>query len=188
MNKKLKILLVVSLLLNGLLAGVLLGKSSPFPMRSHHSPPKFDMSDMPPFLQHKLDAAMQASFERDKDLRQQIDDKRQEIANIIKAEPFDAPTFKTKNEELFTLMGQSGRSMASTLAQVVEDTPPEQRADIARMVLKGPGAGAPGRLRKPPHRFEEPGHKADERSYMPPAEFDETHQKDLDEEPLPDHP
>lgn len=191
MNKKLKILLVVSLLLNGLLAGLLLGKSSPFPIRPHDGPPKFDMADMPPPLQHKLDAAMKASFERDKDLRKQIDDKRQEIAGIMKTEPFDAATFKARNEELFTLLGQAGRSMAAAVSEVAEDTPPEQRADIARMLLKGPGAGAPGALRQHPrhpdrHGRPGQGNTGEGPSYMPPAEYDNA--PNADDESLPDHP
>lgn len=194
MNKKLKILLVVSLLLNGLLAGLLLGKSSPFPMRPNGGPPKFDMADMPPSLQHKLDAAMNASFERDKDLRKQIEDKRQEIADIMKAAPFDTATFKTKNDELFTLLGQAGRNMAAAVSEVAEDAPPEQRADIARMLLKGPGAGAPDALRQQPRHPDRHGHPRPENtgegpSYMPPAEYEASPSQDnADDAPSPDHP
>lgn len=153
---------------------------------------------MPPPLQRKLDTAMQAAFERDKDLRKQIDDKRQEIAGIMKAEPFDAATFKTKNEELFTLLGQAGRSMAAAVSEVAEDAPPEQRADIARMLLKGPGAGAPGALRhdrgqpRNSERHGGPGPKDTGNrpsSYMPPAEYEEAPSQDnADDELLPDHP
>lgn len=135
MSKNTKLLLIFSLFVNFLLAGIVVGEFSHGPQH-----PFFSQNDenIPPELREKLDRRMDEAFKKTQSLRDKIDQTRKEAVNILQQDSFDEKAFELKVDDLFVLMGRMGRTMTDSVKDIARDAPPEDRASIARMLMRGP--------------------------------------------------
>lgn len=138
-------LLLVSLVVNGLLAGFLVGDLYHGQKQSHFppGPPRMMLDDraqsLPPELRARIDGAMEKSFANKKDLHEATMKRREEAVAILKKEKFDEVAFRKKMDELFGLMGQMGGHVTNAIVGLAQDVTPQERAQIAEILIRRPG-------------------------------------------------
>ena len=144
MNTKLKFAFLASLLVNVFLVGILLGELP------HH----FDegvsreermekaIGKLPESLQARFREKMERMREGSEQLRDQIQEAREEAIRILIAEPFDGTTYDRQVNKIHELYGQRSQRMAEIVKEVAKDLSPEQRQVLAD-VLKRPPSSSP---------------------------------------------
>ncbi len=129
MNNKLKILLVVSLLLNMFLGGVMVGQSSHFKR---------------PHLGHM----MVQSFMKDHDGARRILHKERNAAlEMLRAPEFDSHAFEAQIDKISRIQGDMYRDFVCSMAEKVRAMPPEEREVFIKKL---------GRCDFPPHGEKRP--------------------------------
>jgi uncharacterized membrane protein len=138
MSKKLKIVVLASIILNVLLIGVVLGhlprrldadssreeriekalKKLPDPARSR--------------LREKIDR-LRATAEPTRD---QIREARSEVIRILVAEPFDEAAYDTEVNRMSELRAQMSQKMAKSFKDLVKELPPDERRVLAEMLQR----------------------------------------------------
>lgn len=157
MSNKLHLILVSSLVLNGLLGGYAVGTATHSfrghpPMGDMQRPPMFEREAerLPGALRDKMGAAMKAEFDKSKEIREKIDQTRKEIGEILSAQTFDEKAYDEKSNQLFGLINQIGNNMADTIKGVARDASVEDRKALAEMLKHGPFGAEPNKHGRPP--------------------------------------
>jgi uncharacterized membrane protein len=144
MNAKLKFAFLASLLVNVFLIGVLLGE---LPRRFEEGVSREDRMEkeiekLPEPLRAQFRGKMERMREGSEQLRNQIQEAREEALRILIAEPFDGTAYDRQVSKIHDLYGQRAKRMAELVKEVAKDLPPEQRQVLAE-VLKRPPPSPP---------------------------------------------
>jgi uncharacterized membrane protein len=144
MNAKLKFAFLASLLVNVFLIGVLLGE---LPRRFEEGVSREDRMEkeiekLPEPLRVRFRGEMERMREGSEQLRNQIQEAREEALRILIAEPFDGTAYDRQVSKIHDLYGQRAKRMAELVKEVAKDLPPEQRQLLAE-VLKRPPPSPP---------------------------------------------
>ena len=144
MNAKLKFAFLASLLVNVFLLGVLLGE---LPRRfdegvSREERMEKAIEKLPEPLRARFRGKLERMREGSEQLRDQIQEAREEALRILIAEPFDGTAYDRQVSKIHELYGQRAKRMAELVKEVAKDLPPEQRQLLAE-VLKRPPPSPP---------------------------------------------
>lgn len=145
--KKIKLLIVVSLLLNMILGGMLLGMS----MREHDRSPVAAMkvwgsNELPEEKRASFNAMMQTLENDTQGIRQQVQETRKEMYRLLSAEPYDKRAYLAAVAKFQRLMKSQMQHFTQAIANYAGELTPEERASLATMLERRP----PGRWNKHP--------------------------------------
>lgn len=128
MNKPIKIIFTLSLLLNLALVGVLVGCQW---KRHDHKMPFSEASE-------STRAQFKAAFEGNRaNMRADIDairTSRATLESIITAEPFDRSAYNAEIQNVLNVRDRMGERRATILGDVLEKLPADERAQIAKKI------------------------------------------------------
>ena len=114
MSRFLKIFITVSVLLNLLMAGVIIGDAGRYVMKSHVHRTLQEMAAMLPEDKREHFEDVMGRAEQDTgELRQQLSDARKKATNLLKAEPFDKGAYLVEMQEVQQMRGQIMQRMAA---------------------------------------------------------------------------
>jgi uncharacterized membrane protein len=142
MSKPIKLAFIVSLVVNLLLLGVILGQ---VPRGLEATPPtraqrtEEALKKVPEPAQSRFRekfAQMRASTDP---LRQQIDEARTETLRVLSAEPFDEAAYDRQVAKIEELRGEMFKRMGKSFKQTAKELSPEERRMLAD-VLRRPAA------------------------------------------------
>jgi len=136
MSQPMKLFLAVSLLLNLLLGGVILGHASHRFMRDHRQHAAESVATLPAEKRQLFEAAMQRVEQESGDLHEQISDARKEAASLLKAEPFNKAGYLAQIQHIHELRGQMMMHTAEAVAELATRFTPEERAVLATMLAE----------------------------------------------------
>lgn len=139
MNKKLKGAFLVSLLINILLVGVLLGK---LPHRfeqgsSYQERMEKTLKELPEPVQARFREKMRENGEP---MREQIRAAREEAIRLLTTEPFDESAYDRQVNMINDLRVQRSKRMAGIVKEIAKDLPLEQRKVLAGMLRRPPAS------------------------------------------------
>lgn len=145
--KKIKLLIVVSLLLNMVLGGVILGMSVREYDRSPVAALKVWGTNELPEEKRASFNAMMTKLENDtQDVRQQVLDTRKEMYRQLSAEPYDKKAYMATVAKFQRLMKSQMQQFTQAVADYAGELTPEERTSLATMLERRP----PGRFSKNP--------------------------------------
>jgi uncharacterized membrane protein len=141
MTRKLRVAFLLSIIVNVLLAGVILGA---LPHRFYGSPSsreKFRMSidNLPEPARSRFREKIDEF--RDSPLRQQMTDARNEAIRLLVAVPFDEAAFDRQVGKINDLRVKMSERMAAGMKAIVKDLPAEQRNALAEILQRPPSRG-----------------------------------------------
>lgn len=138
--KKVKILIVVSLLLNMILAGALLGMCFREQDRSPVTVLKmWGKNELPDEKRQEFDAMMRDLEARSKNVREQVFEARQDMMQKLSAEPYNKGAYLASVTKFQRLMKAQMWQFANAVADYAKTLSPEERASLAKMLNKRPG-------------------------------------------------
>jgi uncharacterized membrane protein len=145
MNKGLKIFLAVSVLLNVLLIGILVGTlSHTFFWRMDKAKRTFHfMKELPPEKRDKVMEMVKDLKKESLETRRKIRKKRDEVIDVFSAPEFDPALFDRKVAELHALMGELTDEIADETKKIASDLSQEERKAVADIIRRGPGPPFP---------------------------------------------
>jgi uncharacterized membrane protein len=140
MNAKLKFAFLASLLVNVFLVGILLGE---LPHRfdeklSREERMEKAIEALPEPLRARFRGKLERMREGSEQLRNQIQEAREEAIRILIAEPFDGTAYDRQVNKIHELYGQRSQRMAEIVKEVAKDLPPEQRQVLAEVLKRPP--------------------------------------------------
>lgn len=138
MNNKIKIALTVSVILNFLLAGLLIGNVS---KTLFHDKDKYDhfkemTEKLPGDKQQMVMGRIKSMKEDHKVVKEEIHKTKKEIADILRAPEFDEEMYDKKILEMHNLYRGKARNMANTIKELARDLTPGEREVLAEMIEK----------------------------------------------------
>jgi len=140
MNKKLQFAFLVSLLVNVLLVGVLLGQLPERVDRGSSRGQRMEeaIAELPEPLQARFCEKMEPLREDRESLRNQIQEARDEAIRLLVTEPFDEAAYDRQVNKIHELRGLRAKRMAEVVKAVAKDSPLEQREMLAEMLKRPP--------------------------------------------------
>ena len=139
MSRFMKVFFALSVIVNLLLAGLVIGHMGRCFMEPHKH---FTMQEiamaLPDDTRHNFEEVMDRAEHDTGELRQQLIDARNKSATLLKAEPFDKSAYLQQMQEIHTLHGPIMEHMAAAVAQVAEQSTPHDRAILADMLRYAP--------------------------------------------------
>ncbi len=140
MNRKIKLLLIVSLLLNVLLAGMVTGHMMHRFAPSWGTPAEAVLSPEKQALVHSV---MHKAFEENKPLRDEIRQTQDAMGHILESEPFDEAAYDAQTKKLHTLHQLQSQHMAEAFKSLARQMNPSERAALADMLRHPPEHKSP---------------------------------------------
>jgi len=139
MSHFLKAFIAISVLLNLLLAGIVVGDVGRYFVgsRKHYTMQEIAMA-LPTDKRERFEDTMEHAEQDTGELRQQLSDKRKKAISLLKAEPFDKAAYLAQMQEIHQLHGQIMQRMVEAVAGLAEQSTPEERATIADMLRRPP--------------------------------------------------
>ncbi len=151
MNTSLKWVLTISLLLNMLLIGIVIGRWTrglPFPSRQMRPPHLgMDAVRLPSEKREKFEMALRALREKERELSPQIEKTRQELVSILEAPHFNEQAFMDKSKELDALFASGKDRMVRGTVELAREFTQKERRVLAEHLRRPPPppAGPPPR-------------------------------------------
>lgn len=138
MNKKIKLLLILSIILNFLFAGLLIGNASKNLVHDKDDKSHFlEITKKLPPEKQKLVMEKFDELKSDRDeTRKKIYETRMEIAQILKAPEFDQRLYDRKISKMHRLYRGKAKKLAKAIKELAVDFTPEERAVLAEMLEK----------------------------------------------------
>lgn len=137
--KKVKILIVVSLVLNMVLGGILLGMCVRDQDRSPVTALKmWGKNELPEEKRADFDAMMRDLENRSSDVRRQVFEARQDMMQKLSAEPYNKGAYLASVTRFQKLMKAQMWQFANAVADYAATISPEERASLAKMLNKRP--------------------------------------------------
>lgn len=138
--KKIKLLIVVSLLLNMILAGALVGMCFREQDRSPVTVLKmWGKNELSDEKRAQFDDMMQKLENETQDIRQKVQDARQDMMQKLSAEPYNKGAYLASVTTFQRLMKTQMWQFANAVADYAKTLSPEERASLAKMLNKRPG-------------------------------------------------
>jgi uncharacterized membrane protein len=138
MSKKVKILVVASVVLNVLLAGVIIGHVAQMNRWSAFRNDRALAAKLPPEKYNRFTEVMGGARAECKQIRRQIRETRKLTLGILMAPKFDEPSFQREVEKLRELRGQVSDRMAGATLQLAREFDPEERKLLGRYLERPP--------------------------------------------------
>jgi len=143
MSKTVKILFTLSIILNVLFAGVVIG------MYSHGFKMKVSMrqdleeviKEFPPDKQALVTESIESLREKTKATKKEIRVKRKEIVAILSAPDFDPALYDRKVAELHSLMDKLGNEFADTARDLALNLDQDERKALSGIIMNRRGGG-----------------------------------------------
>jgi uncharacterized membrane protein len=137
MNRKLRIALLVSIIVNLLLAGVILG-ALPHRFYSPRSRETFlsAVDKLPEPARTRFRNNLEAF--RKNPLRKQLTDARNEAIRLLAAEPFNEAAYDRAVEKVNELRLQMSRRASDDVKAIIKDLPVDQRKTVAEVLKRPP--------------------------------------------------
>jgi uncharacterized membrane protein len=145
MNRTLKTVFLVSLIVNVLLLGVLFG-ALPRSFGGRHSFRdrfKADIEKLPEPARTRLRESLEQSRKADKPALEEIGRAREDALRIVASDPFDEGAYDRQVGKIADLRRALFKHMSENFKAVVKDLPVEQRKAVAE-IFRRPPAGASG--------------------------------------------
>jgi uncharacterized membrane protein len=136
-----KILLVASLVLNLLLAGVILGNVSHHMGRKHFGFKQHEqklVAKLPPEKQRLFRDVMGRADSEREDIRRQIGETRERALSILIAPEFDERAFQVEVEKLQDLRGMIGQRLADATRELAKQFDSEERKVLGGYLKRPP--------------------------------------------------
>lgn len=145
MSKGLKIFLAVSVLLNVLLAGILIGAFSHTMLwRMEKGKRAFMFArSLPPAKRDMLLESMMKMKNESRETRKKIRKARDEVIDAFSAPEFDPERFDSSVAALHALMRELTDEIAGETKKIALELSPEERKQIADTMKRGPGPPFP---------------------------------------------
>ncbi len=151
MSKKLKALFIISILLNFLFIGILIGHFSK--RAAMREIVKADMTEtighLPEDKQELILSSMKKLRDETRGTKMKTDRARKELMAVLTAAEFDPEKFDKESVELHELFGVLTRDMASTVVELAVNLDREERKALAAFIEKAHRhrmhGGPPGR-------------------------------------------
>lgn len=139
MNKKAKILLVGSLILNVLLIGVLAGfLPQRFEASSRQQRLQNAIKALPEPVRTRFGEKMEQIGKDVEPIRNQIQAARTETIRILSTEPFDEAAYDREVNKINQLRVQIVQQMAAGVKEVAKALPSDQRGELAKVLTRPP--------------------------------------------------
>lgn len=140
MSRKLRIAFLLSIIINVLLAGVILGA---LPHRFYGAPHgrerfRMDIDKLPEPARSRFREKIDAF--RNSPLRRQMTDARNEAIRLLVAVPFDETAYDRQVNKINELRLQMSKQMSDDIKEIVKGLPAEQRNSIAQFLKRPPSA------------------------------------------------
>lgn len=150
MNKKLKIVLLVSLAVNLIMFGFLIGNAGKRhlhpenayekPIRDHESrdkgPLRRVISHLPDEQKATAKQEMKQLRKQNKETHEALRELRRELKSAVDTEPFDQEKFVESTKQIRQLKNRIERRHTQFIAKVLAQLPPEKRAKAMRQFFK----------------------------------------------------
>ena len=152
MSKWLKAVFVISIILNFLIVGIIIGH---FSKRAEHWGKMKEgvtrtIGELPEDKRRMIISAMRELRQETRGTKREVDELRRQIIETLTAESFDAEKFETQALELHELHGILSMEMTMTVAELAENLNQEERQALAHFIRemrkhRRPPGGPPGR-------------------------------------------
>jgi uncharacterized membrane protein len=145
MSKGLKIFIAVSVLLNVLLLGIVIGTfSHTFVGRMEKGKRALMfLKDLPPEKRDMVIETMKDMKKESRETRKKIKQKKNEVIDVFSAPEFDSKLFDRKVAEMHALMGEVTAGIADETKKIAAELNHEERKAIADIIRRGPGPPFP---------------------------------------------
>lgn len=143
MNRKLRTVFLVSLIVNVLLVGMLFG-ALPRSFGERHSFRdrfKADIEKLPEPARTRMRESVEQSRKTDKPALEEIGRAREDALKMVASDPFDEAAYDRQVEKIADLRRALFKRMSDNFKAVVKDLPVEQRKAVAD-IFKRPPPGA----------------------------------------------
>lgn len=140
MGNKLKLILFISIALNLLLVGLIIGYSTRgwVRHRDHYRPPPEVVQKLSPEKAEMFSKAMRSLHHKNRKTARKIRQVRHEVVEILTAPQFDAKAYQAKAEELHQLHGKMKGQLTETVMEVASQLDQADRQALAGFLAKGP--------------------------------------------------
>jgi uncharacterized membrane protein len=140
MNKKIKTAFLLSIIVNVLLLGVVLGGlprwfSEP---ASRQEQMERRIKELPEPAQTRFREKMEQIRKEVEPMRDQIREARRAAIGILTTEPFDEAAYDRQVEEIGELRVRMGKRMAEGIKEVAKELPQDQRMALAKVLDRPP--------------------------------------------------
>lgn len=167
MSKKIKILMTVSVILNLILAGWIVGQVMRPHGPWHHGPDKM-VQELPPQLRKEVEAVFEASHEKAKGVFEAMMAAKAELRGALSAETFDVQAYNNASRKLNELKAQMMALKADKTREIASRLSAIDRRKLAGHLMRS-GRGGCERGRGGPPSAEGP---AVEEFPVAPQKFD----------------
>ena len=136
MSKKLRVAFLLSIIINVLLAGVILGALPHRFIGGSAGRERFrsDIDNLPEPARSRFRATIDEF--RKSPLRRQMSDARDEAIRLLVATPFDETAYDSQVNRINELRRQMTEQMSKDMKEVVRDLPADQRGAIAQLLKR----------------------------------------------------
>lgn len=140
MNRTLKLLFLVSIILNVLLVGVLMGQLPSRLERGSFREQRMEqaLKDLPQPTQTRLREKFKQMRAAGDPLREQLRAVREETLGILSAEPFDEAAYDRQVSKIDELQLQMFKKTGQVVKQIAKELPPEERRIFAQILRRPP--------------------------------------------------
>ena len=141
MTRNMKILIVASLVLNLLLAGVIIGNVSHHMGRKHFGSKQHEqklVAKLPPEKQRLFRDVMERAHAESDDIRKQIGETRERALSILTAPEFDERSFQAEVEKLHDLRGLKMQRLADATKELAKQFDAEERTVLGGYLKRPP--------------------------------------------------
>lgn len=129
MSSKIKFILIISIILNFLFAGLLIGHYSKSYMHGYDKHQSFsEFADkLPPEKKEIVMKRMEEVREEKREIKKQIEQVKQELRDIISAPQFDEQLYDQKVNEMHELYRSKAKKIAAVIKEMAKNFTPEER-------------------------------------------------------------
>jgi uncharacterized membrane protein len=140
MNRKVRIVFLVSIILNVLLLGIVLGA---LPHRFERRVPfqerlKADAEKLPEPARTRFLEGMETARKEVEPMREQMRQAREETLRILASESFDEAAYDQQVDRIQKLRLELAKRMSNSIKQVAKNLAPEQRKELAKILHRPP--------------------------------------------------
>ena len=140
MNRTLKLLFLVAIILNVLLVGVLMGQLPRRVERGSFREQRMEqaLKDLPQATQTRLREKFKQMRAAGDPLRDQLRAAREETLGILSAEPFDEAAYDRQVSKINELQLQMFKKTGLVVKEIAKELPPEERRIFAQILRRPP--------------------------------------------------
>lgn len=138
MSSKIKLVLIISLILNFLLAGLLIGQYSRGFLHDHGKGMKFSefVANLPEDKRKFVEEKMNSVREENRIIKEQIRSVKEELREIIAAPEFDEQLYDENLNEMHDLYRTKAKNIADAIKYMAKNMSPEERKQLSEYFEK----------------------------------------------------